>query len=332
MIIVHGVLTTTSPLHTSAGAKGLRLQRDGRVSSKDSDGIPVLSTVTMPLTVRGCYYGDVPIYPSSGAIGAQRRHAARRVRAALVGDGKRLSEPVYYAFQNGHAAGPQLGGVATLKEFAAVRADIFFGLFGGGSMRNAARYIQSDLVPVIEQTIDAGLVAQKFADLAPATGRGIEPWQLVDYRVMRKIDDIGRGRDTGSDVELQEEETKREAAAAYQVIAPGTSLYYRAQLYEETTPEQRGLFLLSLLDLCEQQQLGGRTHLGWGGVTAQRFRYVHGDARHDLFDLVLDEEGLPKLQCTDAFKRLCEPAEKHLAQMAKQPAEQREIVRALLNA
>jgi hypothetical protein len=265
MIIIHGVLTTTSPLHTSAGTKGPRLQRDGRVSSRDNEGIPVLSTVTMPLTVRGRYYGDVPIFPSSGVIGAQRRHASSRVRAALGGDGKRLPLPVYYALQNGHAPGPQLGGVATLKDFEKVRSDLFFGLFLGGSMRNAARFIQCDLVPVIEQTIDAGLVPQKFADLAPSSDRGIEPWNLVDYRVMRKVDDIGRGRDSGEGVELLEDDIKRESAAAYQVITPGTSLYYRAQLDESTTPEQRGLFLLALHDLCLKQQLGGRTHLGWGG-------------------------------------------------------------------
>ena len=332
MILIHGVLTTTSPLHTSAGTKGLRLQRDGRVSSKDSDGIPVLSTVTMPLTVRGRYYGDVPIFPSSGLIGAQRRHASRRVRAALAGDGKRLPVPIYYALQNGHAPGPQLGGVASLKDYEAVRADLFFGLFGGGSMRNAARFIQCDLVPVIEQTIDAGLVPQKFADLSPSSDRGIEPWQLVDYRVMRKIDDIGRGRDSGESVDLLEDDIKRESAAAYQVITPGTSLYYRAQLDEATTPEQRGLFLMALRDLCETQQLGGRTHLGWGGVTAQRFRYVHGQVRHDLFELVPDDEGLPQLRCTDAFAKLCEPAEQALAAMAKAPAEQRENLRSLLNA
>lgn len=332
MILIHGVLTTTSPLHTSAGTKGLRLQRDGRVSSKDNDGIPVLSTVTMPLTVRGRYYGDVPIFPSSGLIGAQRRHAARRVRAAMGSDGKRLPVTIYYALQNGHAPGPQLGGVASLKDFDAVRADLFFGLFGGGSMRNAARFIQCDLVPVIEQTIDAGIVPQKFADLAPSASRGIEPWQLVDYRVMRKIDDIGRGRDAGEGVDLLDDDVRRESAAAYQVIAPGTSLYYRAQLDESTTPGQRGLFLLALRDLCETQQLGGRTHLGWGGVNAQRFRYVHGKDRHDLFELTPDDEGLPQLQCTDAFTQLTEPAELALAAIAKAPAEQRESLRSLLNA
>lgn len=333
MILIHGVLTTTSPLHTSAGLKGLRLQRDGKVSTKDSDGIPVISTVTMPLTVRGRYYGDVPIFPSSGVIGALRRHASRRVRAAITSDGKRTSSSVYYAFQNGHAPAGQLGGVATLKEFEASRADLFFGLFGGGSMRNAAAYILCDLVPVIDQTIDAGLVPQKFADLSPTAIRGIEPWHLVDYRVMRKIDDIGRGRDSGTDVDLLEDDQRREAAAAYQIITTGTPLYFRAQLNDACTPEQRGLFLLALRDMLETQQLGGRVHLGWGGVSAQRFRYVEGPkVRHDLFEQVCDDEGIVQLQPSPAFKQLVKPAEKVLTAMAKAPEAERERLRELLHA
>ncbi|SFF31130.1 RAMP superfamily CRISPR-associated protein [Paracidovorax wautersii] len=334
MIVIHGVLTTTSPLHTSAGSKGLRLQRDGFVSSKDNDGIPVVSTVNMPLTVRGRYYGDVPIFPSSGIVGALRRHASRRVRAALTADGGRMSQPMYYAMQNGHAPAGQLsGGVATLKQYEASRGDLFFGMFGGGSMRNAARYIQSDLVPVIDQTIDAGLVPEKFADLSPTSSRGIEPWQLVSYRVMRKVDDIGRGRDSGVDVDLLDDDQRREAAAAYEVITPGTPLYFRTQLAPESTPEQRGLYLLALLDLLETQQLGGRVHLGWGGVMAQRFRYVEGvKIRHDLFEQKADDEGIVTLTGTPAFKQLVKPAEKALAAMAKAPEAQRERLRELLGA
>ena len=98
------------------------------------------------------------------------------------------------------------------------------------------------------------------------------------------------------------------------------------------SPPESVATLLALRDLCEAQRLGGKTHLGWGGVTAQRFRYVHGAERHDLFEMVPDDEGLPVLRATPAFDKLCEPAVKALDAIAKAPAQERDRVRALLNA
>lgn len=340
MILIHGILTTTAPLHTSAGSKGLRLSRDGRVSSRDDEGIPIKSTVTAPLSVRGRYYGDVPVFPATGVIGALRRNAAKRVRAAITADNKKVSLPAYYAIQNGHAPGAQLGGSISAKAYDTVREHIFFGLFGGGSLRNASNFIQCDLVPVIEPTIDLGLVPQKFSDLVPTSGRGpLEPWQLVDYRVMRKTDDIARGRDAGADVDMcssdsSEDEGARhgtEGAVAYQVITTGMPLYYKAMLRSSTTLEQRGLFLLALQDLLDAGQLGGRAHLGWGGVNAQRFRYVDGKERHDLFEAVADDEGIAQYQPTKAFQGLTKPAVKALQAIEKAPADAREALMELLN-
>lgn len=332
MILIHGILTTTSPMHTSAGSKGLRLQRDGKVSSRSDEGIPVISTVKTPLTVRGRYYGDIPYFPSMGLVGALRRCAARRLNAALTADKKVPSKSLYYAIVNGHAPSAQLGGVLTQADYDAVRSDLFFGLFGGGSIRNESRFIQSDAIPVIDQTIDAGLVPQKFADLSPTSQRGLEPWQLVDYRVLRKVDDLQRGRDDASKVDMLEDDVRREGAVAYEVISMGTPLYYRAQLQESVTPAQCGLFLLALKDLLEIQQLGGRVHLGWGGVNPQRFRYVHGKDRHDLFELECDDEGIHILETTSAFKQLVKPAEKALAAIEKAPAAARDRLKGLLNA
>jgi hypothetical protein len=333
MIFLHGVLTLTSPLHTSAGTKGLRLQRDGHVVYKDNEGIPVVSTVTSPITVRGRFHGDLPVFPSSGIIGRLRRLAAKRVRAALASDNKTIPQALYYAYMSGHAPGPQLGANYTLADYESVNADMFFGMFGGGSLRHAARYIQGDLVPVTNVTIDAGLVPQKFADLAPmGAQRDVEPWQLFDYRVVRKIDDIGRGRDPAENVDLLADDERREAAVAYQTIPIGTPMYWRTQIDERTTPQQRGLLLMALHDLCALQQLGGKVHLGWGGFTAQRFRLVDGDDRHDLFDLRYDEEGQATLATTTAFEKLCAPCRKELARLAKKPADARQALRALLHA
>ncbi len=336
MQYLHGVLTLTSPLHTSAGNKGLRLQRDGKVTYKDNEGIQVVSTVTTPLTVRGRFHGDLPIFPSSGLIGRLRRMAAIRVRAALASDSKPITQPQYYALMNGHPTSSQMGMSYTKADYDRVATDLFFGMFGGGSLRHAARYIQRDLVPVTHLTIEAGLVPQKFADLAPVGGsRDIEPWQLFDYRLVRKVDDVIRGRDTADNVLLQGDEERREAAVAYQTIPVGTSLYWRTQWDEwvgrKTTPEQNGLLLMALRDLLDAQGLGGKSHQGWGGFTAHRFRLIDGANRHDLFDLGYDDEGMPSLSPTTAFTQLCEPAVRALAALAEQPAHSREALRTLLN-
>lgn len=336
MILLHGVFTLTAPFHTSAGSKGLRLQRDGRVAHKDSEGIPVISTVTSPITVRGQFHGDLPVVPSTAVIGRLRKLAARRVRAALTADTKPLTSAVYYALANGIAPGKQIGNTFSLEELQRVQGDLFFGIFGGGSMRYAARYAIGDLYPVTSLTIDAGLVPPKFSDLAPQMGgRDLEPWQLFHYPVVRRIDDLARGRDSAAGVEYTpaaEDGAGREAAVAFQAIPAGTSMYLRCSIDAGTTDAQRGLLLLALKDLVVDQKLGGRAHHGWGGFTAQRFRLINGKERVDLFDLSYDDEGLVVLKTTRECDRLCAAAEKALAAVAKAPAKAREQLRTLLDA
>ena len=334
MIIVHGVFTLTAPLHSSDGLKGLRVQRDGKVSHQGRDGIPVVSTVTMPLTVRGRFHGDLPIFPASGIVGRLRRNAAQRYRAALTSDGAALSQAVYYAITNGHPVGAQTGSTYTLEAYREIQAQFFFGVLGGGSLRHPARYVQHDLIPVTALTIDAGLVPEKFSDLAPvATGseRELEPWQMLTHRVIRKIDDISRGRDTTTQLALPENgDEKFETAVAYQAIPAGTSMYLRMAIEDNTTPAQRGLVLLALRDLCNGQQLGGRIHLGWGGFKPQRFRMIHGDRRIDLFDLASDDEGIAQLVDSDSLEELLAPALTEIELVAKQSAAAREALHKIL--
>lgn len=336
MITIHGIITLRSPLHTSAGFQGLRLTPDGKVTSSDKerDSIAVVSTLTSPLTVHGRYYGQVPIYPASSIVGAMRRYAALRVREALLADNKKLPVQHFYAFTHGQPASAQTGSTLTLEHFNAARSNFFFGLFGGASLRNASQFVQSDMNPVIAATLNASLVPQRFSDLAPVAQHALEPHHLLQYRVMRKMDDLRRGRDplAASDVILDEfsSDEKTEAAAAYQCVPMGTSFYFKLELKETATPEQRGLLLLALRDWIEQAQLGGRAHLGWGQFTAHRFRYIHKNARHDLFDATEDEDGLLQLISTPDFEKLTAEAMQLLAQYKQSPASYREQYTELL--
>lgn len=336
MITVHGAITLTSTLHTSAGFQGLRLTSDGKVTSSDKerDSVAVVSTLTTPLTVRGRYYGQVPIYPASSIIGAMRRAAAMRVRNALLADQKKLPVQLYYAFTHGQPASSQLGSTITLEQFNASRSNFFFGLFGGASLRNASQFVQSDMTPIIAATLDASLVPQRFSDLAPVAQHAIEPHHLLQYRVMRKMDDLRRGRDplAAEDVMLQEinPDDKTEAAAAYQIVPTGTSFYFKLELKESVSTEQRGLLLLALKDWIEQGQIGARAHLGWGKFTAHRFRYIHGQQRHDLFDAHEDEDGIVQLVTTTDFDQLTADALALLDQYSKAPSQHREQYAQLL--
>lgn len=336
MITIHGALTLTSPLHTSAGFQGLRLTSDGKVTSNDKerDSVAVVSTLTTPLTVRGRYYGQMPIYPASSIIGAMRRAAAMRVRNALLADQKKLPVQLYYAFTHGQPASSQLGSTITLEQFNDSRRNFFFGLFGGASLRNAAQFVQNDLNPIITATLDASLVPQRFSDLAPVAQHALEPHHLLQYRVMRKMDDLRRGRDplAAHDVMLEEiaPDEKTEAAAAYQIVPSGTSFYFKLEVKESTTSEQRGLLLLALKDWIEQGQMGARAHMGWGKFTAHRFRYIDGKNRYDLFDANEDEDGIYQLLTTADFDKLTADAIALLDQYKKAPSQYREQYAQLL--
>ena len=320
-ITLHGAITLQSPMHSNAGFKGLRLLPSGQVGN-GKEGLAVMSTVTMPLTVRGRYWGRMPIFPATTVVGAHRRQAAHRYLAALVADDAKISQQIYYALTQGQPAQAQMSTSVTNAYFSAVSSDLFFGMFGGASIRNASAYIQNDLVPITEQTVDAGMVPERFADLAP--GAGSEPWQLVDYRVMRRVDDIKRGLDRGSRGMLDEsdEEMRTEAAAAYQVIPAGISLYWRIQINAGTTEQQRGLLLLGLTDLLAKGQFGAKAHIGWGQFTPQRWRWLDQTDRLDLLELRQDDEGLKEVQLTDACKHLMSPAVDHLAGLDPKAARQ----------
>lgn len=328
MTIIHGAITLKSPLHTSAGFQGLRLSADGTVSSNSTQGISVVSTMTTPLTVRGRYYGQVPLFPSSGVIGALRRAATLRVRNALLsGDNKKMPVHAFFAFSHGQPAAAQLGNTLTLEQYNAVRKNPFFGLFGGATLRNASQFIVSDLYPIIGATLDAGLVPQRLHDLAPIAKHDLEPHNLLHYRVMRKVDDLRRGTDMlgGSDVELSEYDTqaKTEAAAAYQCVPTGTSFYFKLSLLPNVSAEQKGLLLLALRDWLEQGQIGARAHLGWGQFTAHRIRYIDGDTRLDLFDMNEDDEGIATLLSTPDFDKLTTEANELLERYRNCPAQAR---------
>lgn len=309
-IVIHGAVTLQSPLHSHAGFKGLRLA-DGQISS-GKDGLTVMSTVTMPLTVRGRFWGQLPIFPASSVVGALRRLAAQRYLQVLTADEAKLSQQMYYALTQGQPAQAQMSTTVTREYFEAVSNDIFFGMFGGASIRNAAAFTQNDLIPITEQTIEAGMVPERFSDLAPSENS--HQWQLVDYRVMRRIDDIKRGMDRKGASMLQEgdEDLRTEAAAAYQVIPPGTSLYWRCQLKPTTSPEQRGLFMLALMDLLAHGQFGAKAHIGWGNFTPQRWRLIDGAQRFDLMDLRQDEDGLPEIELSPACQHMISEASQAL--------------------
>lgn len=338
MIIIHGAITLLSPLHTSAGNKGLRLTPEGLVTSKDNEtGISVVSTLTQPLTTRGRYYGHIPYFPASAVIGQLRRFASLRVRTALLNDDKKLPPATYYALQHGQPATSQTGAVASLDYYNAVKQDLFFGLFGGASLRNKSLFSMCDMLPIIPATVEASLVPQRYADLAPVSKNSgtLEPHQLVDYRVIRRIDNLRRGNDTmsGDDVSLEDlkELPKTEAAAAYQTIIPGMNLYFKCMLSEQATQAQRGLLLLAISDWINENRLGARVHLGWGRFTAQRFRFIDGTNRADLFELQEDDEGIISLSTSKQYEQLVSAAREQLDAYAKAPEAARAGFKKLLH-
>lgn len=194
---IEGVLKLTSPMNCADPTKHW-VDEAGRVTT--SKGV-----TSCTATVRQRIANDlIPYFPANDLRGRLRRKAADLVMKALTAKGEKISVELYAALCAGsYNAQPDSSGM-TIEEASRAARHVYMGLFGGGSRLIRSGYSVQDLVPIIQTTVAAGMVPEKYMDYAPRIPQAESPddesqktrnqegWRLLDVRSIIRVDDTMR--------------------------------------------------------------------------------------------------------------------------------------------
>ena len=183
---VEGVIRLISPMHcATVGA------------SADAAGNEnVIRTHVQPVnTPRGLQ--RIPYFPANDLRGRLRRKAASIVLDHITASGK-VKVDLYQALMAGAiTASPESD--LTIEEALRARDNVYMGLFGGGTRLLRSRYCTNDLMPILQDTIDAGVVPAVMGEqgvpqgfLAEGVTGPLTGYHLVQTRTSFRIDDVAR--------------------------------------------------------------------------------------------------------------------------------------------
>lgn len=187
--VIFGTITLTTPLHCAAPN-----ETDGTGAKNHT------RTMTQPIIANGAR-DFIPYFPGSDIRGRLRRKAAAHVMDALLSHGEKTPRGLYNGLCSGSMDNAPEQDLS-VEEALRARKHIYMGLFGGGKRILRSRFSPSDLVPILQSTIDAKLVPSHYADQSevkfvptkmaengPVPLRGFE---LIHRRQQVKIDDTFR--------------------------------------------------------------------------------------------------------------------------------------------
>lgn len=284
---IEGIVRLISPLHCATV--------DGAVNN-DKNITPTHKQVVN--TASGNQ--RIPYFPANDLRGRLRRHAARLVFDALKVKGNRITPDLYQALMGGAIVAKPESDV-TAEEALRGRNNVYMGLFGGGTRLLKSRYCTNDLIPVLRDTIDAGIVPAVFGENGVPTGHlaagvvgPLTGYHLVETRTSIRIDDIARmmnvdevmryiddaaatvaakqadilsGRaDRKADAEVKKRDLGN--MMAIEVVARGTPLHCLIDIQDDVTDAHVGMLLLALRNLVREQALGGWIRCGMGRFSA----------------------------------------------------------------
>lgn len=194
---IEGILRLTSPLHCASPDKS-------NLPKFDADGRPLdngnaTATVFQPLVTANSIE-RIPYFPGNDVRGRLRRKSAKLVLDHICVTEK--VTPELYTGLNVGAVDGQPESDLTVEEAIRARDNVYMGLFGGGVRMLRSRYSVCDLVPVLQSTIDAGLVPSKYGErdgqnFTPIynTKDGDKPiaaFQLFQMQQMLRVNDTMR--------------------------------------------------------------------------------------------------------------------------------------------
>lgn len=186
---IEGTINLTSPMHCAS--------IDGSSDTTgDNNGTPTHKQTI--LTATGAR--RIPYFPGNDLRGRLRRKAAAIVMDHITATGK-VKIDLYAGLMAGAiTASPESD--VTVEETLRARDNVYMGLFGGGTRLLRSRYRACDMVPIIQDTIDVGIVPKIFGENGTPQGRLAEGvtgpltgYHLVNSRTSFRIDDVGRVMD-----------------------------------------------------------------------------------------------------------------------------------------
>lgn len=183
---IEGTFRLRTPLHCSSPDKSL---------AQDNETPTVQMRIVTSQGER-----RIPYFPANDLRGRLRRKAAKIVLDHICATSK-VSVQLYAGLCAGAVSG-QPEGILSIEEALRAGRNVYMGLFGGGNRLIRSRYSCQDLVPILQETIDIGMVPEAFGQSdhsnflpmrhSAAGDRPMEGWSLVQHRHFLRIDDVMR--------------------------------------------------------------------------------------------------------------------------------------------
>lgn len=257
----------------------------------------------------------LPFFPANDLAGRIRRKAAKRVLSELRDRNEMVTLDIYRAMTTGSVTGtPKKQEPESVSLYEKVRNNLFVGVFGGGPRIFPRGYACSDLTPITVDLVDAGISSIPDAiGVAPVMARharditGVRAFFHIDDTLryidadlrnvvkdydesVRKWQEITMGEKTAKSNADGEPRVKREKVSnmgAFEFIAPGVPLDITVTPYDYLSDGQVGLLLYAIMDLANEQSLGGLVRHKFGQFNLQLEAFINGEWRPAL---VYDEE------------------------------------------
>lgn len=268
----------------------------------------VSRTTKLRLMNKGCLY-DLPIYPANGFRGGLRRAAAARIVEFLSNKEGPVPGHLYLGLTCGASSASPDQTPKTVEEIIRARENVYMGLFGGGARLLSSMYRVSDMLPVLQVTIETGVVPEFLTELVlPKFQKEGEPARhassrdVLSERTSIRVDDLYRvirpeeikayvknpletvaahqdGVLANREGRKSEGDTKTDVSnmMGIEMIAPGVPFFFCIDLDKDISQGQIGMLLLALQDIFQENAFGGWTRCGFGKVRVNQIRITYDD-------------------------------------------------------
>lgn len=320
---ISGILFLTSPLHCATTDTWGLDNNDRPVHWKTKQNL--IGTTQQHILAGDQRRYTIPYFPANDLRGRLRRKAASIVLEALMSSQGTPVPVALYAGLNTGSASANPENDLTVEEATRAAKHVYMGVFGGGTRILKSRFSVQDAVPVLQSTIDIGMVPEGIGAFAEGglpsdveyskdgETSTIVPLRdgkkLMDVRHTVRVDDTMRVlrteemekyiADCASAVteyqqkiiENRKQRKEEKESAEYgektgkidtdnvvsvQTIIPGTSLYFRLDMVDSLSQAQIGLLASALVDMFNEQALGGWVRAGFGKFDAKEFNLTIG--------------------------------------------------------